>query len=138
MKKRFLILTMILAVLEVAGQAQDATPLKLLETFKLSPDIKGNFDHFAIDLKTNRLFATPEGYKAVLVFDVQSGKLIHTIRGIEKPHAILCREDLHRLYVTDGEAGELKIFDSTNYALVSIGFDRETKLLYIEIGRAHV
>ncbi len=43
MKKRFLILTMILAVLEVAGQAQDATPLKLLETFKLSPDIKGNF-----------------------------------------------------------------------------------------------
>ena len=82
MKKRFLILTMILAVLEVAGQAQDATPLKLLETFKLSPDIKGNFDHFAIDLKTNRLFATPEGYKAVLVFDVQSGKLIHTIRGV--------------------------------------------------------
>jgi len=148
MKKRFLILTMILAVLEVAGQAQDATPLKLLETFKLSPDIKGNFDHFAIDLKTNRLFATPEGYKAVLVFDVQSGKLIHTIRGIEKPHAILCREDLHRLYVTDGEAGELKIFDSTNYALVSyvkllldadsIGFDRETKLLYIDNGGGDV
>jgi DNA-binding beta-propeller fold protein YncE len=148
MKKRFLILTMILAVLGVAGRAQDATPLKLLETFKLSPDIKGNFDHFAVDLKTNRLFATPEGYKAVLVFDVQSGKLIHTIRGIEKPHAILYREDLHRLYVTDGEAGELKIFDSRNYALLSnvkllldadsIGYDPETKLLYIDNGGGDV
>src|SRR5438876_12371449 len=51
--------------------------------------------HFAIDLKTNRLFATPEGYKAVLVFDVQIGKLIHTIRGTEKHHAILCVESLH-------------------------------------------
>src|SRR2546429_408114 len=98
MKKRFLILTMILAVLEVAGQAQDATPLKLLETFKLSPEIKGNFDHLEIALKPNRLFATPEGYKAVFFFDVQRGKLFHTIRGIEKPHAFFCREALHRLY----------------------------------------
>ena len=148
MKKPFLILAMMLAVLAVRGRAQDSAPLKLMQTFKLSPDIKGNFDHFAIDVKTNRLFATPEGYKAVLVLDSQSGKLIHTIRGIEKPHAILYREDLNRLYVTDGEAGELKIFDSTNYALLStvkllldadsIGYDPDTKLLYIDNGGGDV
>src|SRR5437870_13211718 len=72
----------------------------------------------------------------------------HKNSAIDKPHAILCREDLHRLYVTDGEAGELKIFDSTNYALVSyvkllldadsIGYDRETKLLYIDNGGGDV
>ena len=144
MRKRFLILAMMLAVFAVVARAQDTAPLKLLQTLKLSPDIKGNFDHFAIDVKTNRLFATPEGYRAVLVLDLQSGKLIHTIRGIEKPHAILYREDLHRLYVTDGEAGELKIFDSSNYALLSavkllldadsIGYDAETNLLYIDNG----
>lgn len=148
MKQWYLILGMILAVCGVGIRAQDSAPLKLVQTFKLSPDIKGNFDHFAIDVKTNRLFATPEGYKAVLVFDLQSGKLVHTIRGIEKPHAILYREDLHRLYVTDGEAGELKIFDSTNYALRStvkllldadsIGYDPETRLLYIDNGGGDV
>ena len=73
MKKRFLILAMVLAVLGVRTCAQDSAPLKLVQTFKLSPEIKGNFDHFAIDVKTNRLFATPEGYKAVLVLDLQSG-----------------------------------------------------------------
>jgi len=144
MRKRFVIPAMMLAVLGVRTPAQDSAPLKLVQTFKLSPDIKGNFDHFAIDLKTNRLFATPEGYKAVLVLDARSGKLIHTIRGIEKPHAILYREDLHHLYVTDGEAGDLKIFDSTNYALLStvkllldadsIGYDPATKLLYVDNG----
>ena len=148
MKKRLLILAMMLAVFGAAARAQDAAPLKLVHTFKLSPDIKGNFDHFAIDVESNRLFATPEGYKAVLVFDLQSGKLIHTIRGIEKPHAILYREDLHHLYVTDGEAGELKIFDGTNYALLStvkllldadsIGYDSATKLLYIDNGGGDV
>ena len=144
MKKRFLILTMMMAGLGVGTRAQDSAPLNLVQTFKLPADIKGHFDHFAIDVKTNRLFATPEDYKAVLVLDLQSGKLIHTIRGIERPHAILYREDLHRLYVTDGEAGELKIFDSTNYALLStvkllldadsIGYDPATKFLYIDNG----
>src|SRR5215472_12843805 len=144
MKKRFVIWAMMLAVFGVRTPAQDSAPLKLVQTSKLASDIKGNFDHFAIDLKTNRLFATPEGYKSVLVFDVQSGKLIHTIHGIEKPHAILYREDLHHLYVTDGEAGELKIFDSTNYVLLStvkllldadsIGYDPATKLLYVDNG----
>jgi hypothetical protein len=47
---------------------------------KLPPDVKGNFDHFAIDLSGNRLFATPEEYKAVLVFDLKSGKLIQNYR----------------------------------------------------------
>ena len=144
MKKWFLILTMMLAISGAAVWAQDSAPLKLAQTFKLPAEVKGNFDHFAFDLKTNRLFATPEGYQAVLVLDVQSGKLIHTIRGIEKPHAILYREDLHHLYVTDGEAGDLKIFDSANYALLStvkllldadsIGYDPATKFLYIDNG----
>ena len=144
MRKRFFILMMLVAVFGVEVRAQGAAPLKLVQSFKLLPDIKGNFDHFAIDVKNSRLFATPEGYKAVLVFDLQRGKLVHTIRGIEKPHAILYREDLHRLYVTDGEAGELKIFDSGNYTLLStvkllldadsIGYDPATKLLYIDNG----
>lgn len=144
MKKRFLILAVTLAFFGAGTRAQDSAPLKLVQTIKLPPDIKGNFDHFAIDLKTNRLFATPEGYKAVLVFDLQNGKLVHTIKGIEKPHAILYREDLNRLYVTDGEAGELKIYNATTYALLSavkllldtdsIGYDPETKLLYIDNG----
>jgi len=148
MKKRFLLLTSVLAVCGACVHAQDSAPLKLLQTFQLPPDVKGNFDHFAIDVKTNRLFATPEGYKAVVVFDVQSGKLIHTIRGIAKPHAILYREDLRHLYVTDGEAGELKIFDGTSYALLStvkllldadsIGYDPETKLLYVDNGGGDV
>src|SRR5258708_6422008 len=144
MKRTIAMLMVTCGLLAVKTPSQEAAPLKLAQTYKLPADVKGNFDHFAIDLGGNRLFATPEAYKAVLVFDLKTGNLIHKIAGIEKPHAILFREDLKRLYVTDGEAGDVKIVDSDSYKIVStvklledadsIGYDAPTKLLYIDNG----
>jgi DNA-binding beta-propeller fold protein YncE len=148
MKRTVVMLCMTLGLFAGKMQAQESAPLKLVQTFKLPADVKGNFDHFAIDLAGNRLFATPEAYKAVLVFDLKTGKLIHKITGIEKPHAILYREDLKRLYVTDGDAGDVKIVDSDSYAILSsvklledsdsIGYDAVTKYLYIDNGGGDV
>src|SRR3984893_1105476 len=144
MKRTIAIPLVICCLFAVKTQTQEAAPLKLAQTYKLPADVKGNFDHFAIDLAGNRLFATPEAYKAVLVFDLKTGNIIHKISGIEKPHAILYREDLKRLYVTDGEAGDVKIVDSVSYAVLSsvklledsdsIGYDPATKYLYIDNG----
>jgi DNA-binding beta-propeller fold protein YncE len=148
MKRTFVILFVMLGLFAGKMQGQESAPLKLVQTFKLSADVKGNFDHFAIDVAGNRLFATPEAYKAVLVFDLKTGNLIHKISGIEKPHAILFRPDLKRLYVTDGEAGDVKIVDSESYAILStvrlledadsIGYDPATKFLYIDNGGGDV
>src|SRR5882762_857456 len=148
MKKRFLVLMTAFAVFGLNVHSQHAPPLKLVQTFQLSPQVKGNFDHFGIDLKGGRLFATPEGYHAVVVFDLKTGKLVHKIDGIGKPHAVLYREDLNRIYVTDGDAGDLKIFDGKTYSLLSsvklledadsIGYDPVTKYLYIDNGGGDV
>jgi len=93
--------------------------IKLVQTFELPAEVKGNFDHFGIDLNGGRLFATPKATTQSLSFDLKTGKLVHKIDGISKPHAVLYREDLNRIYVTDGDAGDLKIFDGTTYKLVS-------------------
>jgi DNA-binding beta-propeller fold protein YncE len=148
MKKRFLVLMTAFAVFGLNVHSQHAPPIKLVQTFKLSADVKGNFDHFGIDLKGGRLFATPEGYHAVVVFDLKNGNLIRKIDGIGKPHAVLYREDLNRIYVTDGDAGDLKIFDGKTYSLLSsvklledadsIGYDPVTKYLYIDNGGGDV
>src|ERR1700730_1529393 len=148
MKKRYSILAASLVLVAIPARAQDPPPLKLAQTLTLPPDAKGQFDHFGVDLKGNRLFATPEGSKSVRVFELKSGKPIHTIAGIEKPHAVLYREDLDRIYVTDGESGDLKIFDGKTYKLLSsvklledadsIGYDPKTKYLYIDNGGGDV
>lgn len=132
----------------IQALGQQAEPLRLIQTTTLGPEVKGHFDHFEVDLKGNRFFATPEDYKAVLVFDLKTGKLVHEIGGIAKPHAVLYREDVNRIYVTDGKDGDVKIFDGTSYAPLakvklledadSIGFDPATKYLYIDNGGGDV
>ncbi len=148
MKKQSTIFVAALMILGAQARSQTAAPIKLIQTYELPAEVKGNFDHFGIDLKGGRLFATPEGYHAVVVFDLKTGKLVHKIDGIGKPHAVLYREDLNRIYITDGDAGDLKIFDGTTYKLVSsvklledadsIGYDPATKYLYIDNGGGDV
>jgi DNA-binding beta-propeller fold protein YncE len=127
------------------GKASDGTPLKLVGRYDFPSSVTGRFDHLLVDLKTKRLFTTPQAAKAVMVFDLKTRELIHTIPGIEIPHHLLYREDLDRLYVTDGgNGGALKIFDGKTYDLLksvpllpdtdpSI-YDPGTKLLYVENG----
>jgi DNA-binding beta-propeller fold protein YncE len=148
MKTRYSMLAAFLVLPAIPARGQVAPPLKLAQTLTLPADVKGNFDHFGVDLKGDRLFATPEGHKAVLVFELKNGKPIHTITGIGKPHAVLYREDLNRIYITDGDAGDVKIFDGKTYALLSsvklledadsIGYDPKTKYLYIDNGGGDV
>ena len=147
MKRGYFLLTGFFVLFAIPTKAQNA-PIRLVQTLTLPSDVKGNFDHFGVDLHGGRLFATPEGYKAVLVFALETGKPIHTLKGIGKPHAVLYREDLNRIYITDGDAGDVKIFDGKSYALLSsvklledsdsIGYDPQTKYLYVDNGGGDV
>src|ERR1700739_3300827 len=93
-------------------EATDA-PMVVMPPMVFDASIKGHFDHFGVDQKHNRLFATAEDSHAVVVFDLVNGTEIKKIDGLVRPHAILFRPDLNRFYVTDGGAGGLHIFCCT-------------------------
>jgi len=132
------------AICALGATADGPAPLKLVQTFKLPGAVKGHFDHFGVDLPGHRLFATAERYNSVLVMDLGAGKLIHTMGGIGIPHAVLYREDLDRIYVTDGGEGALKIYDGKTYNLIksvkllvdsdSIVYDPATRYVYVVNG----
>ncbi len=62
------VVLLVLAVAPLALAAEQGAPLKLVEKFQLAVEVKGRFDHLGVDLKNNRLFATPEDYHALLVW----------------------------------------------------------------------
>src|SRR6266853_4269355 len=141
MKKSLTILFTLIMVFAI--KSEPASPLELVRTIPM-PGIAGRFDSFGVDVKGRRLFVTPLDHKTVEVYDLKMGKLIHSIPGMEKAHAVLYRGDLDEIFVTDGPAGSLKIFKGNKYELVKVVdqlaqpdgvlYDQATHYLYIITG----
>jgi hypothetical protein len=56
-----------------------------------------------------------EDNSVVEIFDLGAGKLIHTISDVKAPHSMVYRGDLKKLFIVDGGAGEVRIYDSDSY-----------------------
>ena len=132
------------AILAGALAVQAQGPLKLSHTTPL-PELKdGDFDHFLADIEGNRLFATAEENSKVLIFDLQTNKLIHTIADLKAPHSLLYRADLKKLFVVDGDLGEIKVYETDTYKPAgsiklregadASTYDPSTKLFYVVNG----
>src|SRR5579864_6080519 len=121
--------------------AQDAPSLRLVQKIELSdirtrepevsadqlaknltttrmPGVQNHFDHLTPDLKGNRLFIVPEDNKSIEVYDILSGKFIHSIKGIGVGHSVVYRADIDEIFVTDGSEGSLHIFNGATYELL--------------------
>jgi DNA-binding beta-propeller fold protein YncE len=112
-----------------------------------------NFDALTADVDTNRLFIAAQWHGSVEIYDLKSGKLLHSISGIGRPLDILYIDDAKRIYVTDGtgtptldvgKSGAVRIYDDKTYEEVrkvelksdtdSIAYDPTAKLLYVKNG----
>jgi len=126
------------------SRAQEPVPLKLVATIPLPGLQDGDFDHFAPDVDGHRLFLTGEENGKVLVLDSSTNKLIHTMEDVKAPHAIFYRKDLKKLFIVEGDASAVKVYDSDSYKLLdeikvsvdadSIAYDPATNYLYVVNG----
>lgn len=141
---RAVIFSAALVFLTMACFAQGKAPLQLSHSTPLPELHDGDFDHFTVDLEGNRLFSTAEENSKVLVFDLKTNKLIHTINDLKAPHSMAYRADLKKLFVADGDLGEIKIYNTDTYAPAgsiklregadSSLFDPSTKYMYVVNG----
>lgn len=109
------ILALAAAVVPVLALA--APPLQLLGRTDV-PGFEGDFDHFAADVKGNRLFLAGEDKGTLEVFDLRSGKHLRTVAGLEEPHAILFMPEKNRLIVSNSGEGMTKVLDGRTLDVV--------------------
>jgi DNA-binding beta-propeller fold protein YncE len=143
MRKQFMIVSTIFALFILNIPSRAAEPLTLIQTIPLPALHDGDFDHFAVDLTGHRLFLTVE-QGAVEVFDLRTNKLIHTLKDVKEPHSLVYRADLKKLFVVDGGAAELNIFEADSYKPIgsvklsvdcdSMAYDSASKYMYIVNG----
>lgn len=126
------------AILGLRGAELPA--LKLIKTIPL-PGVHGQFDHFAIDAKGQRLFVAALGNNSLEVIDLAAGKRIKSITGLHKPTGVLYLAEGNQIGVANGDDGTFKLFDGVSYALSktlgslddadNVRFDAKTKVIYV-------
>ncbi len=114
-KTGVMILSAVFFALVAGVWAQQKPALELSQSTPLPELHDGDFDHFTVDVAGGRLFSTAEENSKVLVFDLKTNKPIHTISDLKAPHSMLYRADLKKLFVVDGDLGEIKIYETDSY-----------------------
>ena len=108
-----------------ASHAADAAPLTQIGSTPLPEVTGGDFDHFAVDLRHNRLYVAAEVYASIEVFDLKTGKHQLSARGVVKsPRKIVFLEDQNQLLVADAGNASCEFLDATNLHLIkSVSLD---------------
>jgi DNA-binding beta-propeller fold protein YncE len=126
-------------------------PVTLLKTTYL-PEITGDFDHFAVDIKRNHLFVSAEVHHSVEMFDLKTGEHLKSIGGLKTPHSLVFDPAKDELLIADGGDSSLIILDPTDFHRIdriqlidgsatgkgdspdAAYFDTQTRLYYIGNG----
>lgn len=131
-----------LSVSSVKGRA--ALPTLIGHSVGWSPRYSGDFDHFGVDTRRNKLLLAAEDHGTVDVFDLDTGAHERTLTTFGTPHAIqyLPRQD--RFIITDSGKGGTRILDAATYKVVghidlapgadSMAYDKATGRVYIVSG----
>ena len=89
-------------------------PVTLLKTTYL-PDVIGDFDHFAVDLKRGHLFVSAEVHHSVEMFDLKTGEHLQSIGGLKTPHSLAFDAAKDELLVADGGDSALILLAASDF-----------------------
>jgi DNA-binding beta-propeller fold protein YncE len=117
LRKSLTVCILLLAVCALTVKAEEKLPLKLIKRTAM-PGFTGDFDHFGVDRKGNRLFLAAEEHKTVEVFDLQTGERIHSIEGFGQPLMMVYLPESNRLVVTDGGDSAVHLVDCKKYKII--------------------
>ena len=148
--RTLLLLSCAALAMTACGRAKTSTPTVAAEPAPLIaagsvdlPGYKGDFDHFALDERDNRLFLAGEENHELEVFNLATGALEQRLPGYGAPHSLLYTPATGELLVVDGEkpsqvldAGTLKEKRTIKLppGADSTGFDSATGHLWVVTG----
>src|SRR4051812_26956891 len=129
------------SVFSIAVPAGAAPALRLAGRTEM-PGYSGDFDHFAYDLQTRRLWLAAEDHGTLDVFDLSTGTLRESLHGVvDTPHAVFYLRRKDRLIITDS-GGQAKVLEHRTRRTLQLAapasdamaFDASTGRLFIVNG----
>jgi DNA-binding beta-propeller fold protein YncE len=129
---------------DAAPKGEDASALlRHVKTIEL-PGVEGRFDHFAVDLKGNRLFLAALGNNTLEVFDAAARTHVRSVKGLRKPTGVAFLPETGRVAVANGDNGTVRFYDAITLEPAgqvgglddadNVRYDATAKRLYVGYG----
>jgi hypothetical protein len=108
----------IAALLLVTGLAagQESSALSLKTRIAL-PNVDGRMDHFAVDVKGERLFVSALVNRTGEVLDLKAGRRVRTLPDLDEPQGQFYDASTNRLFIATGD-GATRIYDGTTFQIL--------------------
>lgn len=103
----------LITALPLAAQTQQ--PYKVEAQWKIGGN--GGWDYLKVDAATHRLYIAHTSQ--VDVVDTNTGKLVGSIKGLNRTHGVVIAKDGKAGFISDGGAGAIVVFDPSNLAILS-------------------
>ena len=79
------------------------------------PNVKGRIDHLDINLKEQIIYVAALGNNSVEAVDLRSGKVVHSISGLDQPQGVCYIPQKHEIFVANGGNGDCTFFDASSF-----------------------
>jgi YVTN family beta-propeller protein len=88
--------------------------LTLQKVIKL-PGVRGRIDHLAADAAHQIIYVAALGNNTVEVIDLNTGKVVHSIKGLHEPQGVEYLSFSNSIFVANGGTGICNFFDATTF-----------------------
>ena len=146
----FIFLSLLLnsSMISCKGQPSFGTGhLQLVKTILLQ-DVKGRIDHLDVNLKDQVIYVAALGNNSLEAVDLNSGKTLHSIKGLSEPQGIGYVPQTKELLVANGGTGDCYFYNTLTFEKTGalqlhsdaddVRYDSVAKKLYVGYGEGGI
>lgn len=126
-----------------AAPSTEKPPLKWVQSITL-PGVEGRFDHFAVDLKHQRLFVAALGNNSLEILDLKTGKSLRSVQNLPEPTGVAFVPELNCVFVACGGGERCEILDGDTFSVIqsvaglpdadNVRYDRKARQIFVGYG----
>ncbi len=102
-------------VVSCKGQKTFGGQYLKLESVIALPGVKGRIDHLDINLKDGVVYVAALGNNTLEAVDLQQGKLLHSIKGLEEPQGVGYISRNNEIFVANGGNGDCYFYNADTF-----------------------
>ena len=99
-----------------------------LEQVIVMPGVKGRIDHMDVNLKQKIVYISALGNNTVEVVDIENGKLVHSIKGLDEPQGVGYIPQTNEIFIANGGNGNCYFYNAASFermAVIHLGSDAD-------------